>query len=292
MTGWRIHLTNYTIEHLDILTGTPALLAVWSRRDRIAFYDLESGALIAEKTLEPPPFSQEDSPDWQIFLDTLKAPNHAALPVVSTADVTIYSAQNGYLYHWDGTILEWVIHNERKTLDAKDARTFTAVDLDPSGCLAVAVDEKGRLYLYRPEKEVTVRDFNLSRIKVIHDGEAIFGREGQDILRLDGDGRVQASLHAAYTIGHIAVSPDGHYLVLSDNDSGVIRVYDGQTLKQTHQRFAVDLLEDATQVQLIADLPPALVALSALVLDDDGVLAFGISGFLCISHLDDLDRLP
>lgn len=293
---WRLHLTHYTIQHLDILH--PAMLAVWSRRDRIAFYHLETGAALGESVLEAPPFSEETSPEWQTFLNTLKAPNNAVLPLVSTDEVTIYSAEDGKtrLYDWSSETLHWINEGETTELNTKDAQRFMTVDLDRKGCLAAALDGKGQLYLYRPE--LSVVDTGLSpletaraELKIARGGEALFVRDRQRILRLDGEGSVKATFNAYYTMGKMACSPDGQRIAISDNDSGVIRVYDGETLTQTHQRFAVDLLEDAVQIQLMADLPPLLVALSALTLDDNGVVAFGVSGFICVTHIDHMDKL-
>lgn len=67
----------------------------------------------------------------------------------------------------------------------------------------------------------------------------------------------------------------------SDPETGVIRVYNRPELAPTHQRHALDLLQDADQLQLIADLPPFGAAPGAMAIDDTGALAFNISGVVC-----------
>ena len=59
--AWRLHLTNQAIQRLDILDGDPPLLAVWTRRDRVAYYHLETGAQYSEQRLKIPDSDQRDS---------------------------------------------------------------------------------------------------------------------------------------------------------------------------------------------------------------------------------------
>jgi hypothetical protein len=95
-----------------------------------------------------------------------------------------------------------------------------------------------------------------------------------------------------YTVRLIACSPDGQTLATCDMDIGLIRVYRGPTLHLTHQRFAIDLISEATQVQLLAELPPAFVAPGALKVDNSGRLALSMSGVVCVSDLSYMDEVP
>ena len=79
--------------------------------------------------------------------------------------------------------------------------------------------------------------------------------------------------------------------LVGDPETGVIRVYDDE-LQPTHQRHALDLLQDAAQLQLIADLPPFNAAPGSLVIDNKGNIAFNISGVVCVTTLKQLDALP
>jgi len=75
-------------------------------------------------------------------------------------------------------------------------------------------------------------------------------------------------------------------------ETNVIRAYSGSDLTPTHQRHAIDLLADATQIQLLADLPPAQVAVSALTVTSKGVIAFALAGVICISDMSHMTALP
>ncbi|WP_347259140.1 hypothetical protein, partial [Methylocaldum sp.] len=56
-------------------------------------------------------------------------------------------------------------------------------------------------------------------------------------------------------------------------------------LTPIRQRFAIELVAEAFQVQLLADMPPVQAALSALALADDGLLAFAMSGVICLTDI-------
>jgi hypothetical protein len=100
----------------------------------------------------------------------------------------------------------------------------------------------------------------------------------------DNTGKVLARTETHYMIGRLACSPAGDTLATSDLETGVIRIYDGQ-LKLMVQRFAIDLLADARQLQLLADLPPVFVAINALTMGSGGLVAFSMSGILCVTTL-------
>ncbi|MBC7812483.1 MAG: hypothetical protein H7175_15120, partial [Burkholderiales bacterium] len=99
-------------------------------------------------------------------------------------------------------------------------------------------------------------------------------------------------LNTHYFINMMACSANGAVLATSDSEAGVVRVYDGVELLPTRQRHAIDLVATATQVQLMADLPPLSIALSALTIDDNGVLAFAMSGVVCVTEISKMDALP
>ena len=92
-------------------------------------------------------------------------------------------------------------------------------------------------------------------------------------------------------MGPIACSPDGKNLALADADIGVIRVYD-ENLQPTHQRFAADMLADARRVQLMGGNGGSSSMLSALALNNRGVLAFAVAGIVCVSSMSRMAVLP
>jgi hypothetical protein len=59
-----------------------------------------------------------------------------------------------------------------------------------------------------------------------------------------------------------------------------------------YQRHAEDLMAKATQVQLLADPPPQMVALSSLAINTKGVLAFALAGVVCVTDTEQMNMLP
>ena len=115
---------------------------------------------------------------------------------------------------------------------------------------------------------------------------------GNQLILTDSSGKVRKSQPTHYIVARIACSPNGGMLATSDAESGVIRVYHGDSLLPTHQKFAIDLVADATQIQLLADLPPLDTIARALTVHAKGILAFAMSGVVCVTDVSRMDELP
>lgn len=300
--SWRLHLTNQAIPYLDILEGQPVLLGVWSRYDRVAFYELESGTSAGEMPLlVPRPESRADA-EWQSFLADLKAPNGSFLSRLRAPQGNIYLTDDGRmrLVHAPGSTDLYLDDNGTEVkLPVSDAESFRAVALDRFLGLTAALDETGKLHLYQQHIRVGAFDLGINAqadtrlfIAISRGGNAIFVSDGSRLLVADSSGKVRRQIETHYFVGDMACSPDGRYLIASDGDTGVLRVYDGVNLALMYQRFAIDLLAKATQLQLMADLPPFMVGLSALNIGKRGEVVFAMSGIVCVSHIDDMDALP
>lgn len=299
--AWRIHLTNQAVQHLDMIGGREPLLAAWSRRDRVAFYDLRSGALVEERTLSPPPAADRRAEAWQAFVAGLVSPNGAYLPSVALPNLTLYLTDDGRmrLYYTSDDRL-FIDNSEQEiTLDMAGATAFVALALDGFLGHTAALDRSGRLHVF--QQQIRMGDFDLGlhieadltpAVAISRGGGSIFASDGQCVVLTDSSGRARKRMDTHYTIGQLACSPDGRYLALCDEETGVIRVYDGEDLSAGYQRFAIDLVADAVQVQLLAEMPPPLVALKALTIDNNGTLAFAMSGVICVTDLGQMDRLP
>lgn len=299
--AWRLHLSNQAIHHLDILSGKQSLLAAWIRQDRVAYFDLLTGTALQEQTITFTRPDDPESPDWDQFIQSLVAPNGLYLPVVNTGKATIYTSDDGQLrvYHRGDVSLAVETYGDEVPLDVQQATTFLAVDLDRFLGMIAALDEQGRLHIYQQTILVGVFDLGLSvdedsrpSVAMSQGAQAIFVSDGQQIVRADSSGQVVQRLQTHYAVGLLAVSPDGERVATGDTETGVIRVYDGSDLTPTHQRFGIDLLTKARQVQLLADLPPAGIALNTLAIDNQGHLAFAMSGVICVTELDQMDQLP
>jgi hypothetical protein len=299
--AWRLHLTNQAIRRLDIIEGEPDLLAAWSRRDRVLYYEVETGTPRGERLLEIPDTDERDSEAWRNFVAELKAPNSGHLPLVQTPRLTVHTTDDGRMRLYTLGENELYLENDGKEikLESGEADAFPALALDRFLGLSAALDTGGKLHVY--QQHITVGAFDLGlnmsdelrpEVAISRGGGSIFVTDGQTIVLTDSGGQVRKQLKAHYFIRRMSCSPDGRYLVTADMDPGVIRVYEGAELALTHQRFAIDLVAEATQVQLLADLPPATVALSALTIDSEGRIALSLSGVICMTDLTFMDELP
>lgn len=299
---WRLHLTNQAVQRLDILEGDPALLAAWSRRDRVAYYDLETGTPRGEVSLDFPAETDRSSEAWTAFAAELKAPNDAYLPVVRGPRFTVYITDDGRMRLYDdgdaALSLAEAGEDEIK-LDMDGASGIAALALDRFLGLSAALDRDGKLHLFQQHIRVGAFDLDMKlepdlrpALAISRGGGAIYVTEGRHIILTDSSGSVRKRIAAHYFVRQMTCSPDGRYLITGDMETGVIRVYDGAELIPTHQRFAIDLLAEATQIQLLADLPPPSVALSALTINNKGQLAFSLAGVICVADLSQMDELP
>jgi hypothetical protein len=299
--AWRLHLTNQAIQRLDIFSGKPPLLAAWLRRDKIAYYELESGAPFGEQTLPSINSHERTSEEWLQFVGELIAPNRQYLPLVRTPHLNIHSTEDGRmrLYHTGDTEMFLETEGKEVKLHAGEAAPFAHVEFDPLLGMTVALDEKGKLHVY--QQNIRVGHFELGfainadvpfGLAIARGGSSIYAAHGQRIVSTSSSGKTRRELDVHYYIGKIACSPNGRLLATSDLETSVIRLYNGSDLSPLYQRFAIDLLAEATQVQLLADLPPAKVALSAMTIDDEGVLAFAMSGVICVTDATFMDELP
>jgi hypothetical protein len=299
--AWRIHLTNQAIPALEILPGKMPLLAVWTQRDRVAYFDLETGTPAGEQTHSLSSMESRQNPRWVEFVAALTAPNGAYLPGVSTPLGRVYLTGDGRMRvcHVRGADLFLEIDGKELQLDAGEAEAFLAVGLDRFLGLIAALDESGKLHIYQQHIPVGVFDFGLTadedyqpNIAVAFGGGALFVTDGRRIVLTDSSGKTRKQLPVHYFIRRIACSPNGRYLATSDGETGVVRVYSGTDLTITHQRHAIDLVLAATQVQLLADIPPMGTALGPLAVDNQGHVAFAMSGVACLTDLTQMDALP
>jgi hypothetical protein len=299
--AWWLHLTNQSILRLDILGDDPLCLAAWVRNDKVEFYELMTGTTLGEQSLIPPESKDRGSEEWREFLVRLVAPGSNYLPLVKTTGLTVFTTDDGRmrLYYAGGT--ELILDNDGNelALDNSSATRFVALAMDRQSGQIAALDRGGDLFIYQRHVLVGAFDLGLSMdgdlrptVAVTQGGKWVFVTDGQVIVCTDFSGAIRKKIDVHHFVRLMACSPGGTYLVTCDMETGVIRVYGGDDLTLSHQRFAIDLVAGATQVQLMANLPPASVAPSALTVNDEGVLAFAMAGVVCVTDLSHLDHLP
>lgn len=299
--SWRIHLTNQAIQSLYVLSGRPAVLAAWTQPDRVHFYDLADGTALGNRRLDRSATGDRQADDWQEFAGSLIGPkSQTYLPHIQVGPTEIFVTDDGKLrlYREGDTDLFVETDGEEFPLDTGDAERILALDLDRALGMIVALDERGRLHVFQQHIRLGVFDIGLNgqpdlraSVSVSRGGGSIYASDGRHIVQTDSSGKVARRREMHYYIGRMACSPSGGMIVTSDIESGVLRVYNAE-LTITHQRFAIDLAEGATQVQLIADLPPSGTAVSALVSHTRGTLAFAMSGVIVVTDVSHMDELP
>lgn len=294
---WRVHLSNRPLQRVDFLRSS--LLAAWPSAHQVYCFDVATGAQMGERTLHPP--ERDSGERWQHFVAANTAIKGLYLPFARAGSTSIYISEDGRmrLYHEGGAALALDIDGREVPLDSADAGEFLALDMDRFLGLIGALDEAGRLHLYQQHIRVGAFDLDLRprpdlrpSVAIAHGGSAIYVTDGRRILLVDVGGQIRRSLEPHYEVGRMACSPNGRLLVTGDMDTNVIRIYNGADLTPTHQRHAVDLLADADQLQLLADLPPSTVALADLAIANNGAVAFALGGTVCISQMARMNALP
>lgn len=279
------------------------MLAVWTKNNRVEFYDMETGALHGDRTITSAPDDNDYlSEPWQTFLSGLKdVKEKSYLPIINTNQATIYTTEDGklHLFREDYNMLQMLTDGHLYELDTTTVDSFVAIDLDLALGIVVALDSTGKLYIYQQNIFVGAFDIGLnmdmflrSAVIISNGGGTIFVTDGKQIVMTNSSGEVLHRITVHYNIRQIACSPSGGMVVTSDNEAGLIRVYSGSDLTPTHQRFAVDLIAGAKEVQLLADLPPITVAISALVAGNRGAIGFAMSGVICMTDVSYLTKLP
>ncbi len=300
--AFRIHLSNQAIQQLHILPGKQAQLVVWTKRDRAQFYDLDDGTLLNELALPLAPDEARNSEAWQAFLAQTKgigSPYY--LPVVRTQLVDILSTDDGAqrIYHQRDEQLFIETDGAEEKLALIDGEGLISMDLDGALGTFVGLDENLKLHIYQQNIRIGAFDIGLkpdadlrANVTVSRGGSAIFATDGRRLVYVDTGGTVLKTLETHYYIGQMASSPTGGMVVTSDMESGVLRAYKGNNLVLTHQKFAIDLVADANQVQLMADLPPMGTAISAIVAYNKGIFGFAMSGVICVTDVRQMDEVP
>jgi hypothetical protein len=296
--AWRLHLSDRSIRRLDILSGKPAILAAWTQANRVSYLDLQNGTQQGDVTVDEVKADSRFDPRWADFIKCLLAPNGVYLPSVRALGVSVYMTADGQMRLYQTSPSELFLEVEGKEARLEVDGAFAAVVLDRSLGMLAALDTSAKLHLYQQHVRLGVFETGLRvdeefspTIVIAQAGTGLFLSDGQVVLAMDTSGRVRKRLNLHYRLGAINCSPDGHRFVASDMDSNVVRIYDGDLLP-THQRYAVDLLAEAKKAQLLASASMSSAALGPLAINNKGVLAFALSGTVCVTSLARMKAHP
>lgn len=294
---WRLHLADHPIYAVHLLAGKPAQLAAWLSSDHVHFYAVDNGGFYESRQITLPTHTDLRDERWLTFLDSLRAPNHAYLPAFNGSHTEVFTSYDGRLrlYHLRGLnfILDADSHHLLLPFEGDiDAVKSVGFDRD-FGTIAIN-DDKAKLYVF--QQQIRVAEFQiedgLPRKMLLPDAAGlIYLVADNQILSLDMAGTILYRLDTLAAIGTAACSPDGELIVTGDRDRSVIHVYDAE-LKALRQHDAVDLLYQATPLQLFTSLPPNGHGLDAVSIANDGTLVFALMGTICLTNVRMLNELP
>lgn len=286
---------------MDILTGKPNLLAAWTAADRVSFMDLQYGTKIDDRIIELPSVDDRQSDAWLGFIETLTAPNKAFLPCVRTPVGMLLCAPDASLrlIHEGKAELFLVMSGRESKLELGRGTNLIAVNFEPVNGMIAALDSKAQIHLF--QRQVKIGSFetgltfedDLTPVMAIPDGgAAIYVSDGRRLIVMENTGRIRRSVDLHYALGSLCCSPDGKLVATSDLESNVLRVYRGEDLAATHQRFAVDLLADAKRTQLMAGAISGSAAAGPLALNNKGALVFAMGGVICATNIAKMRSVP
>ncbi len=285
--SWRVHLANQAIRNLQVLVAKTPILAVWTRPTRIELFDLATGAALGEHQFDQPP-DASGSDEAPVVRETL---------VVPFLRDTWYSEDGRTRARWAGGA-QWTYRHDDATQEHLQTSRILALDMDRQNGAIALVEEDGTLGIFQGGGWLGRYDVGLrpaverrTSLAISRGGQTLYATDGQTLIATNAAGKVRKRLNTHYEIGLMACSPSGAMVATTDNENGVLRVYRGEDLVLTHQKFAIDLVTKAQQVQLIADLPPAYAAISGLTLYLQGVVAFAMAGVVCVSDLTLMDEI-
>ncbi len=300
--SWRVHLANQAIQHLHVIPHTTPLLAVWTRPTLTHVYDLETGALLAEMKLPNAPIDAFSGGAWQTYLQSLMVKETGfSLPYARTKTTEIFLTDNGKmrLYFQSGRELIFDDEGEIDVLPLDSVKRLLALEFDRQLAHTVCIDDTGKVHIFYQKDALGVFDLGLNvgesgraLLAVSRGGNQIFVSDGRRVVLIGTNGKPKKEIETHFDIGRMACSPSGSLLAISDRESGILRAYKGDDLLLTHQKFAIELIATADKVQLLEDLPPINTAISALTAFTQGMVAFAMSGMVCMSDVTYMDELP
>ncbi|NLX08900.1 MAG: hypothetical protein GXY36_04535 [Chloroflexi bacterium] len=298
-TGWLLDLADRAIHAIQLLDGDPPQVAVWTDRHVVSFYDQVAGTFCGSLSTAWAAEAEPEQAARRAFLETLRAPNGAYLPVVDTGRAVIHTSRDGrlHLLQYDERRLVLEMDGYRGVLARDGAAPLVATALDRELGTVAALSADGQLHIYQQHVyvgafPVEVRLDGSPVHLFLPDGSGTVCLADSASLRvLDLGGTVQQTAALATPAGVVCWMPDGAWVVTGEPEQGMIRLYDAQ-LTLARQGSAERLLDRANLVQLFVMMPDPGAQLTAIALANDGTLAFALGGLLCVTQAAELVPQP
>lgn len=293
---WQIHLASHPLRSLHILSSHPALLAVRVSRETVYFYDLETGVYYSDLTIDLDVLDQDIIENRRAGLEALRAPNGDYLPYLELNASDLYISDDGQLrlIHDINAGLTLESGLQSTPLEIRDNKPVARVSLDRDlGTIAALTDDNALIIFQQqtPMTALSLEDSAITNLFMTAGGEHVILVEPTRLRRLDTGGKLIRAVEIHYTLGPVALSPDGDWLLAADADHQLLRLYN-RDLILVRQQHGVDLISRAQPVQLFVDEPAPAAPLAALDIADNGVFSFALAGLLCTAHIDMMAELP
>lgn len=294
--NWRLHLSDHPVLALDLLAGDPVLLAVWTSAQDVQFFHAETGADYGAMHI-----TQVGPGEgmWQLFVNSLRAPNGAYFPVVNAGQVIIHTSHDGRLrlYHYPENRLVLEADDQHVGLERSSARTLLAVGLDRELGTVCALDEQGWLHVYQQQIYVGAyliaeqSDSRPGSLLVPDAAAHVWVIDDSQIQAIDMAGQVQGRMAAHGAWSNAACAPDGQVLVVSEMQQERFTAYDAQ-LRPICRGAVVDLMAGSKPLQLFEEAVYQPDVVMPMAVADDGRLAFALNGTVCVTSLAEFRPLP
>ncbi len=297
--GWHLAFHAGVIQGLDILPGSPSLIAVWTGPREVHFLSLDSGDRYGSLTLDSPEFGADDISRWLGSIQSLRAPNGHYLPTLRFNDSQIvHTSYDGrMLAYFDQNSVMVDVDGDRVMLRDNRECPIRATGFDRElGSLGVLADN-ATLEIY--QQHVLVGTYPVD----INGGlgqPRLFLPDAAGRLIVGDPGRVRVfdflghKLFEALDparISSVACSPGGEWIAALNMTGKYLMVFNGE-LVPMFQGDVLDLLDKTRSVQLF----PAEVAQEAgarvIAVADDGTIAFAVEGVIGVAAISDLESLP
>ncbi|MEW6579400.1 MAG: hypothetical protein AB1435_09410 [Chloroflexota bacterium] len=297
--GWLLELDTSGVRDLTLTGGDPPLITLRTAEEALLHYAMHSGAPYGRQSL-PRLDSHDPLGDLRpALLDALRAPNEVPLPRVQMGAVTVLSSYDGRLHAIQAGehTVTLMIDGEHVELLRDYAAGVLATDLDRElGTVGVLTGD-GALHVFQQHVRVGVYSLDLAldgcRPTVFlpdGSGTVVVSDEGRACV-FNTAGRVLAQATCPAELCSASVAPAGEWIVRYGGMRGAIRVHDAR-LTAVRQGTGDDLRAASRSVQLFRAGDDFSEGIGALVVADDGTLAFVQGRLLCCAHLSALAPLP
>ncbi len=293
---WQLHLASRPIRRLSLLMRDPAQVAINDTRDRIRFYDLDSGAHYNDLEIDLDMLDNDIPEERRQSLAALKARNGGYLPFVELNASYLHLSLDGQLrlIHDVNAGITLEADGESYSLDVGAQATVLQAALDREFGSIAALTDAHKLHIFQQQTRMNIIEPSIERLQhlfITDGGSKIIMIGANKLMSLDIYGKPIRSHDIHYNVGVAALSPNGNWLLVGDADHQLIRLYN-KDLIPVRQQHAVDLLSQARPLQLFIETPSTEAPLAALDIANDGTLGFALAGVIGTAHIDLMTELP